>query len=125
VEISQLHRINKNSHLRIFLILFAAIFSFGIAFAAEKPGQGEDLLLEIYQENRSRLATNSFGLPLFLDSFERDGKVQVDVYGVFDYPFGSVVDALKVPANWCDIVSLHPNVKACTYRQQAGPLPRT
>lgn len=116
---SQAQQIHKSrSHLRIFLILFAVIFSFaaGIAFADEASRQGEDLLLEIYQKNRARLATNSFGLPLFLDSFERDGKVQVDVYGVFDYPFGSVVDALKVPANWCDIVSLHPNVKACTYR---------
>jgi hypothetical protein len=27
---------------------------------------------------------------------------------------------LKVPANWCDIVSLHPNVKACTYRELPG-----
>jgi len=115
-----MHRIHKSrSHLRISLILFAVIFSFaaGIAFADEAPRQGEELLLDIYQENRARLATNSFGLPLFLDSFERDGKVQVDVYGVYDYPFGSVVDALKVPANWCEIVSLHPNVKACTYRE--------
>jgi hypothetical protein len=27
---------------------------------------------------------------------------------------------LKEPANWCDIVSLHPNVKACTYSSQPG-----
>jgi hypothetical protein len=46
--------------------------------------------------------------------------VHVDVYGIFDYPFSSVVDSLKVPANWCDIVSLHPNVKACTYRKLPG-----
>jgi hypothetical protein len=25
-----------------------------------------------------------------------------------------------VPANWCDIASLHPNVKACTYRELPG-----
>jgi hypothetical protein len=55
-----------------------------------------------------------------VESFERGDRVNVDVYGIFDYPFGSVVDALKVPANWCDIVSLHPNVKACTYRELPG-----
>jgi hypothetical protein len=27
---------------------------------------------------------------------------------------------LKVPANWCDIVPLHLNVKACTYRELPG-----
>lgn len=41
----------------------------------------------------------------------------VDVYGVFDYPFSSVVDVIKVPANWCEMLFLHPNVKACTYRE--------
>jgi hypothetical protein len=46
--------------------------------------------------------------------------VHVDVYGIFDYPLSSVVNVLKVPANWCDIVSLHPNVKACTYRELPG-----
>lgn len=42
------------------------------------------------------------------------------VYGTFDYPFNSVVSVLKVPANWCDIVTLHPNVKVCTYRELPG-----
>jgi hypothetical protein len=42
------------------------------------------------------------------------------VYGIFAAPFGSVVNVLKVPANWCDIVSLPPNVKACTYREMPG-----
>jgi hypothetical protein len=68
----------------------------------------------------AKLERNSFGLPLFLESFEQGDRVNVDVYGIFDYPFSSVVNVLKVPANWCDIVSLHPNVKACTYRELRG-----
>jgi hypothetical protein len=44
--------------------------------------------------------------------------VHVDVYGIFDYPFNSVANMLKVPANWCDILSLHLNVKACTCREE-------
>ena len=35
-------------------------------------------------------------------------------------PSAALSDVLKVPANWCDIVSLHPNVKACTYRELPG-----
>jgi len=66
------------------------------------------------------LKTSNFGLPLFLESFEHDHRMHVDVYGIFAYPFKSVVELLNVPANWCDIVSLHPNVKACTYEETAG-----
>jgi hypothetical protein len=114
-----IHTMAVTRRLRILLFLFAVMVSMaaGTGFAGETSRQGEDLLLEIYQGNRARLATNSFGLPLFLDSSERSGRVQVDVYGIFDFPIGSIVDALEVPANWCDIVSLHPNVKACTYRE--------
>jgi hypothetical protein len=111
------------------LVLFAAaaviLFSAGSASAGsalyvEKPRQGKDLLFDTYCRNKAKLEKNSFGLPLFLESFERDDRVYVDVYGVFDYPFCSVVDVLKVPANWCDIVSLPPNIKACTYRELPG-----
>ncbi|MBV5316369.1 MAG: hypothetical protein JZU50_01035 [Desulfobulbaceae bacterium] len=73
-----------------------------------------------YQRVTPGLETSNFGLPLFLESFEQGRRMHVDVYGIFDYPFDSVVDLLNVPANWCDIVSLHPNVKACTYEEEAG-----
>jgi len=107
---------------KIFLFLLAAAIGFSAASAssAEKPLKGEDILLAAYHRNMARLERNSFGLPLFLESFERDDRVHVDVYGIFDYPFSSVADVLKVPANWCDIVSLHLNVKACTYRELPG-----
>jgi hypothetical protein len=66
------------------------------------------------------LASSSFGLPLVLESVAQEDSVQVDVYGIFAAPFISVVNVLKVPANWCDIVSLPPNVKTCTYRELPG-----
>lgn len=107
-----------SNHLRIFLFLLAVaeLFVAGATMAAEELRPDEALLLDTYRRNLARLETNSFGLPLFLDSFERDDRVHVDVYGIFAHPFSSVVNVLKVPANWCDIVSLNPNVKACTYR---------
>jgi hypothetical protein len=104
-----------------FLLLLAAVLLFsGQASAAIKPHQGEMILLDAYHRNMAGLRTNSFGLPLVVNSFEREDKVHVDVYGIFDYPYSSVVDSLKAPVNWCDIVSLHPNVKACTYSGQPG-----
>lgn len=106
------------SHLRrfiLFSIFSAVILSAGSVSALDKSTQGEIRLRSLYQQNTARLENSSFGLPLFLDSFERDNRVHVDVYGIFDSPYASVADVLKVPANWCDIVSIHPNVKACTY----------
>lgn len=109
----------SKSVFRIFFILTAVVILFfaGHAAAAEKSPQGEKSLQEIYRRNSAKLEKNSFGLPLFLESFESDNRVNVDVYGIFNYPFSSVVSVLKVPRNWCDIVSLHPNVKACTYKE--------
>jgi hypothetical protein len=108
--------------VRFFLSAVAAavLFSAGLSSAAEKGRQGEELLLDTYHRNMARLETNSFGLPLVVESFERDDRVHVDVYGIFDYSFSSVATTLKVPANWCDIVFLHPNIKACTYRELQG-----
>jgi len=115
-----MHR-NRN-HLKFFLFMVAAVvlFSVGFASAVEKPRQAEDILLDTYHRNMARLERNSFGFPLYLESFERDDRVHVDVYGIFAQTFSNVVNVLKDPANWCDIVSLHPNVKACTYRELPG-----
>jgi hypothetical protein len=44
----------------------------------------------------------------------------VDVYGIFDHSFSSIANTLENPAKWCDIVFLHPNIKACTYKKLAG-----
>ena len=115
-----MHKIGNLPKFFLFMVAAAILFSAAPASAVEKPRQGEDILLDTYHRNMAKLETSSFGLPLFLESFERDDRVHVDVYGIFDYPFSSVVNVLKVPANWCDIVSLHPNVKACTYRELSG-----
>ena len=104
----------------LFIVIAAILLSAGFSFAAVKPGSGAEILRGSYQKNISQLAKSSFGLPLFLESYEHGNKVKVDVYGIFNYPFTSVANVLKVPANWCDIVSLHPNVKACTYRELPG-----
>ncbi len=106
------------NRLKTLMIMIAAalVFSAGSSVAAENSGQGANLLLATYRDNLNRLENNSFGIPLFLESYEKASRVHVDVYGIFDYPFNSVVSVLMVPANWCDIVPLHLNVKACTYK---------
>lgn len=110
--------LNRNIQKIFLSILTAAILtSAGFASAVAIPRQGEKLLLSTYHRHMASLKSNSYGLPLVVESLERDDKVHVDVYGIFDNSFSSVVSALKVPANWCDIIFLHPNIKACTYRK--------
>jgi len=117
---NQVHKIRNLPKYFLFMVAAALFFSAGSASSFEKPRQGEDILRDTYHRNMAKLETNSFGLPLFLESFEHDDRVHVDVYGIFDYLFSSVVNVLKVPDNWCDIVSLHPNIKACTGRELPG-----
>jgi hypothetical protein len=112
-----MHKIRTLQKFFLFMVAAAILFSVCSASAAEKPRRGEDILLDSYHRIEARIEKSAFGFPLFLESSERDDTVHVDVYGIFDYPFSSVVKVLEVPSNWCDIVSLHPNVKACTYRE--------
>ncbi|KAA0890370.1 DUF3421 domain-containing protein [Oryzomonas rubra] len=100
-----------------FLFLTAAVLLFpaGFASAGAKPQSDESLLFDTYQRNRAKLETSSFGFPLVVESSEREDRVHVDVYGIFEHPFNTIVDVLTVPTSWCDIAPLHPNVKGCTY----------
>jgi hypothetical protein len=102
------------------MLAVALLCTAGFASAGETPRPGAELLLGTYYRHKAGLETNSYGLPLVVESVERDDRVHVDVYGIFNHPFNSIVNALKVPANWCDIVFLHPNIKACTYRELPG-----
>ncbi|MGA7827642.1 MAG: hypothetical protein WCA04_08285 [Geobacteraceae bacterium] len=119
-RLTAMHMINKRWKFFLCLVAMAIFISAVSATAVENPRQGEVILLDIYHRNMARLERNSFGLPLYVESSERDDKAHVDVYGIFEYPFSSVVHVLNIPANWCDIVSLIPNVKACTYKKLEG-----
>ncbi len=111
-------RVKKPSHL--FLSLWATVIFLAAGPApAAAQGAGDSADLRAVQARiADRLAHNSFKVPLVLDSSESGGEVRVKVYGTFDHPFAKVLEVLKVPANWCDIVTLHPNVKACTFREE-------
>lgn len=119
----QMHRIRNISKVFQLLVAAAILLSSAPAWATEElrqPRRGDEVLLDAHTRFEAKLEKNSFGFPLFLESSEKDNRVHVDVYGILDHSFISVLTMLKVPANWCDIVSLHPNVKVCTYREQPG-----
>lgn len=89
-------------------------------FSAEKPSQDSAALLDIYHRIEPKLNNNSFGLPLYVESAESADRVNAVVFGIIKHSFGRVRAALKSPENLCNILSLHPNVKACTFSEIPG-----
>jgi hypothetical protein len=101
------------------LVLAVMVLFCSAGLAAEPPAGGGRLLLAKYPVIKAQLEKNQFGAPIYLESTEAQGTLRVDMYGVFNRPFAAVRDALQSPANWCDITSLHINIKACTSKKTA------
>lgn len=109
----------------VFLLWAAVVFWSSLGHTAESLPGGERALLAKYPTIRAKLDKNQFNAPIYLESKEAEGSNSVDMYGVFNYPFDVVRDALHSPANWCDITSLHINIKACTSRKIADQVQLT
>jgi len=105
----------------IIFVALATLLSLSFpAQAAEPLSSGNRVLLAKYPAIKPRLEKNQFGIPLYLESREEYSSLHVDVYGIFDYPFDGVRDALQAPDNWCDINSMLFNIKACTFRKMSN-----
>ena len=104
---------------RLVVLAAVAVFLFGFATADDTLSRGGKALLSKYPAMSAKLQKNQFAAPIYLESFESRGTQQVDMYGIFNYPFDTVRGALQSPANWCDITSLHINIKACTVKRSA------
>lgn len=86
------------------------------AYAAGPAHAGRDALLEQFHRVEKKPPAVLPGMPAYLDSYEEKNISGVDIYGVIDYPFESVEKEIMSPAIWCNIIILHPNIRACTYR---------
>jgi len=59
------------------------------------------------------LRHNGFQRPLHIESAENGDWLRGDVYAVLQHPFAELEEALKQPADWCDILILPFNAKYC------------
>nr|CCA81795.1 putative signal peptide protein [blood disease bacterium R229] len=88
------------------------------ANAADSAQELRDKYLGLAQQ----LADNPFHRPVVLDSTETPTLLKGDIYSVIDHPFatvnGTLNDPAQGPANWCDALILHLNIKYC--RASAG-----
>lgn len=72
-------------------------------------------LIKTYQNIEQKLSDHPSGLPIYIESFDENSKLEGDVYSIISHPFSNIKRLLIRPANWCDISLLHLNIKACTY----------
>lgn len=70
-----------------------------------------------YETLRDELSRSPFQRPLILQSTQSANDLRGSVHAVIDQPFGVVGAALARPAQWCEVLMLHLNVKACAARR--------
>lgn len=104
----------------VFVLICGAWCASGKSFAAE-PDRSEIPLRAKYAELDKQLRNNQFQRELYLVSAETSHDLKGEIYGVVDYPFTMVNQALGHPAHWCDVLILHINIKYChASSNQAG-----
>jgi hypothetical protein len=85
----------------------------GLAALGANAFGGPAELQSKYTDLRDELRNNNFHRPLYIESSEAGDMLKGDVYAVLDAPFATVSNVLKRPADWCDIMLLPFNTKAC------------
>ena len=71
-----------------------------------------EALHALYAASVERLRASPFGRPLWIASTETDGRLEGEIRAVIDRPF-SDVEALADPAQWCELLTLLPNIRQC------------
>ncbi len=68
----------------------------------------------------AEIAATDLAVPLVVESADDDDRLRGTVYGTIEIPFTRVRAALRKPRHWCDLMTLHLNVKSCTHASVDG-----
>jgi hypothetical protein len=98
-------------------ILRIVIISFSLLVSPLITANQTDMS-STYEAIKSQLEKNVYGIPIFINSNTENQTMLGEVYGTLPYSFPEIKQALTRPANWCDIVPQHLNIKACTYQHK-------
>ena len=66
----------------------------------------------LYAASVERLRDSPFGRPLWIASTEADGRLEGEIRAVVAQPFTDV-EALADAAQWCELLTLLPNIRQC------------
>jgi hypothetical protein len=83
--------------------------------AAQGPVAGAAGLRVQFQSLTLDVRPGLGGQPLHVRVTEQDNVVSGEVHAVFAHGFDEVAGLLRHGGDWCEVVVLHPNVKACTH----------
>jgi hypothetical protein len=101
---------------KLALVLAAMTLCFSGALLAQDTGNAARLR-DRYQALTPQLSHNPFHRQLYLESTETPDALKGEIYAVINYPFATVNstlnDPVQGPANWCDVLILHLNIKYC------------
>lgn len=112
MRFSQIFKARSLRWVPVFVLICTVWFGAGKCFASA-PGMSAAPLRAKYTELNKQLLNNQFQRALYLDSTESSTDLKGEIYAVVDYPFVTVNEALNNPANWCDVLILHINIKYC------------
>ncbi|MDM0103829.1 hypothetical protein QTH97_02715 [Variovorax sp. J22R24] len=101
--------------LRTFLpVLTVAVAATWTTWAPPAAAQaGASALRATYDKLAPGMASSPFGRPMVLNSAETANGLKGEVFGVLDHPLGKVSAALSTPKQWCEMLMLHLNNRAC------------
>jgi len=105
---------NLRGLVRAMTMAVAAACIAWAAAAAAQPSSGA-ALRTTYEKLAPSLANSPFGRPIALTSGETANGLTGDVYGVVDHPLAQLSATLGKLANWCDMLLLHLNNRACRF----------
>lgn len=103
--------------LFILAILFLSQQWCVISYGEDMPGSAS--LMYKYQTIEKDLEKSPLIVPFHLESSVNKNASLVDIWGTVKYPLGAVADELQIPANWCDIIMPHINIRACTSEKKS------
>lgn len=105
--------------LCVFLII-SSLFSSPwceVSYCNESSPSEQESLINKYHEIEEELKESLFAIPFHIESSESNNTSYGHLYSIINYPLDTLKSELLVPASWCQIVLLHPDIRACTYQQ--------
>jgi len=93
------------------------VFVFALPVVAATDGP--EWLKKRYETLASKLNGTAFGAPVYIESDDRDGMMRGEVFGILPGAFASLSATLRQLPAWCDLLTLHFNIKGCTYRTES------
>ncbi|MGH8516360.1 MAG: hypothetical protein ACREUE_02760 [Panacagrimonas sp.] len=102
------------------LVKLGIVVALGLCAASAARSQDAAALTARHEALRERLAHNAFDRPLVLESSESSGDLKGEIYAQLARPYRVAGPAMQDIGQWCDLLMLHLNVKACRVASPRG-----